>query len=231
MHGIRGIDWLFFDLGCTLIDEDGPSAQRVTDLQRALAARARHYSREEIEYAILQACIEFAPRPILRAVEILAGDIPIDNILKEAPYRKEQERPYPAAMPVLQRLSGQYRLGIIGNQSFGTWTRLQAWGLSQFFSVCIASAEEGIAKPDLEIFRRALERADCLPGRTVMIGDRIDNDIVPAKQLGMVTVRVLQGWMNVQMPRGEEEMADFTVTDLWELLPIFFHRKEAPSHD
>lgn len=231
MHGIRGIDWLFFDIGNTLIDEDGPSAQRVADLQRALSSRSMRRSREEIESAILQACTEFAPRPIARATEILAGDIPIEHILKEAPYRKEQERPYPETLPVLRQLSTCYHLGIIGNQSPGTWTRLQAWGLSQFFSVCIASAEEGIAKPDLEIFRRALERADCFPGRAVMIGDCIDNDIVPAKQLGMMTVRVLQGWMNIQVPRSEEETADFTVADRWELLPIFFHRKEIPSHD
>ncbi|MHB0936002.1 MAG: HAD family hydrolase [Armatimonadota bacterium] len=230
MHASK-LDWLFFDLGYTLIDEDGPSAQRVTDLQRALAYRSRHCSREEIEYAIQQACLEFAPRPIARAVETLAGDIPIENILKEAPYRKELEQPYPAALPVLQRLSGQYRLGIIGNQSPGTWTRLQAWGLSQFFSVCIASAEEGVVKPNLEIIRRALERAECLPGRAVMIGDRIDNDIVPAKTLGMATVRVLQGWMNVQVPGNEAEMADLAVDNLWELLPIFFHRKEISSHD
>ena len=220
MHASK-LDWLFFDLGYTLIDEEGPSARRVTDLQRALAARAIHCSLEEIEYAILQACLEFAPRPIVRATELLAGDIPIENILKEAPYRKELERPYPEALPVLRQLAAHYRLGIIGNQSPGTWTRLQAWGLSQFFPVCIASAEEGIAKPDLKIFRRALERAECPPDRAVMIGDRIDNDIVPAKTLGMHTVRILQGWMKIQQPRCEEEMADLTVEDLHELQSIF----------
>lgn len=220
MQIVNGIDWLFFDLGYTLIDEDGPSAQRVTDLQRALAWRGRQCSRAEIEYAILHACSEFAPRAIARAVEALAGDIPIDGILKEAPYRKELERPYPDALPVLQRLATRYRLGVVGNQSPGTWTRLQAWGMAQFFSFCIASAEEGVAKPDPEIFRRALSQADCPPARAVMIGDRIDNDIVPAKALGIWTIRIQQGWASAQQPRSGEETADWTVSNLPELWTI-----------
>jgi len=233
MHCIDGIDWLFFDLGDTLIDEDGPSAQRIADLQEALAWRGRKYSHAEIEYAIVQACAEFAPRAIARAVEVLAGDIPIDGILKEAPYRKELERPYPDAPAVLQRLSTRYRLGVIGNQSPGTWTRLQAWGMAPFFSVCIASAEEGVVKPNLEIFRRALAQANCPPDRAAMIGDRIDNDIVPAKALGMRTVRILQGYAKVQQSRCDEETADWTVTDLHELQQLFIthHGEEAPPYD
>jgi len=228
MHKYRGIDWLFFDLGNTLIDEDGPSARRVSDLQRALAVRARHYGTEEVENAIQQACMEFASRPIARAVEMLAGDIPIEGILKEAPYRKELEQPYPDALPVLQRLSAGYRLGVIGNQSPGTWTRLQAWGLAPFFSVCIASAEEGVAKPDLKIFHRALSQAECPPARAVMIGDRIDNDIVPAKALGMRTVRIQQGLTSAQQPRSGEETADLTVNNLHELCMIFSLKDTTP---
>jgi len=228
MRGITGIDWLFFNLGYTLIDEDGPSTQRVADLQRALAARSRHYSQAEIRYAILQACADFAPRPITRAVEVLAGDIPIDGILKEAPYRKELERPYPDALPVLRQLSRRYRLGVIGNQSSGSWTRLQAWGLAPFFSVCIISAEEGVAKPNPEIFRRALERADCPPARAAMIGDRIDNDIAPAKALGMRTVRIQQGLSSVQQPRSGEETADLTVNNLHEFCMIFSLKETLP---
>lgn len=50
-----------------------------------------------------------------------------------------------------------------------------------------------MSKPDLEIFRRALERADCLPENAYMIGDRPDNDIQPAAKLGMATIWVKQG--------------------------------------
>lgn len=57
----------------------------------------------------------------------------------------------------------------------------------------IASAEEGISKPNPRIFEIALGRADCKAEHAVMIGDRIDNDVVPAKKMGMKTVWIRQG--------------------------------------
>lgn len=49
----------------------------------------------------------------------------------------------------------------------------------------IALKEESVAKLDKKIFEIALERSKCKPMQTIMIGDRIDNDIIPAKLLGM----------------------------------------------
>lgn len=54
-------------------------------------------------------------------------------------------------------------------------------------------AEEGISKPDLRIFQLALEKAQCNSEEVIMIGDRIDNDIIPAKKIGMYTIWVKQG--------------------------------------
>jgi FMN phosphatase YigB (HAD superfamily) len=38
-----------------------------------------------------------------------------------------------------------------------------------------------------------LKRAGCAPSEAVMIGDRIDDDIRPARSLGWKTIRVTQG--------------------------------------
>lgn len=54
-----------------------------------------------------------------------------------------------------------------------------------------------------------------------MIGDRIDNDIVPAKKMGWKTIRVLQGSNRMQEPVSEIEKADFTVARLSEVVGIF----------
>ena len=48
-------------------------------------------------------------------------------------------------------------------------------------------------KPDPEIFRRALSRAGCKAEEAAMIGDRPDNDMLPAMEMGMCTVLVRQG--------------------------------------
>jgi len=54
-----------------------------------------------------------------------------------------------------------------------------------------------------------------------MIGDRLDNDIRPARLLGWKTIRIMQGFARFQSPRDSADEADFTVANLSELVPIF----------
>ena len=85
----------------------------------------------------------------------------------------------------------------------------------------LSSEEEGISKPNPELFLRALERSGCPAENAWMIGDRPDNDIAPAKALGMKTVRVRQGLGGLMPVTSEELKADHTVDSLTELLEIF----------
>ena len=52
----------------------------------------------------------------------------------------------------------------------------------------------------------------------VMIGDRIDNDIVPAKQLGMKTIWVKQGFGSLWNITDESEKADIEINNLSDIL-------------
>lgn len=54
----------------------------------------------------------------------------------------------------------------------------------------VYSFEEGYAKPDMELFRRACERAGVAPEDCLMVGDSFANDILPARALGMRTVLI-----------------------------------------
>ena len=71
------------------------------------------------------------------------------------------------------------------------------------------------------IFHRALIAASCLPDSAVMIGDRLDNDIVPAKRVGMKTVWIRQGLGGLASVVHENEKADYEVRNLSELLALF----------
>ena len=71
----------------------------------------------------------------------------------------------------------------------------------------MASAEEGVAKPDRRIFDIALERSGCKPENAVMIGDRVDNDILPAKAVGMKTVLVGQGLFSLSEEKYQDQDA------------------------
>lgn len=77
--------------------------------------------------------------------------------------------------------------------------------MRKYIDLVIASAEEGVSKPDRRIFEIALERSGCKPENAVMIGDRIDNDIVPAKQLGMKTIWIKQGFGSLWTVMDESE--------------------------
>ena len=61
-------------------------------------------------------------------------------------------------------------------------------GLYSFFSVVVGSGEEGILKPDVALFQRALDRLNCKPETAIYIGNDPLLDMLPARSLGMQTI-------------------------------------------
>lgn len=111
-------------------------------------------------------------------------------------------------------------MGIIANQLAGTQEQIEKWGIAKYFDIVIASAEVGCAKPGLKIFYMALEQANCLPEEAVMIGDRLDNDIVPAQKIGMKTVWVHQGFAKYQNINNESEQPNYIINDIADILNV-----------
>jgi HAD superfamily hydrolase (TIGR01549 family) len=218
---LTGIHWVFFDLGNTLIDESKAIQDRIRQLVLALAERGIQTTPEMVEKAFHRASAELAPRVVTRVIEQLA-ERPADRafVWQRIRYRKELEEPYPEARALLAALAPRYHIGVIANQSPGTEARLRRYGLAPFVSLCLSSSEAGLAKPDPEFFWLALRQARCEPARAVMIGDRLDNDIRPAKLLGCRTIRVLQGFARAQVPRDADEEPDLTVHSLNEIAAL-----------
>ncbi len=200
--------WLFFDMGSTIMDETAAMEKRIRDSIEGTDISYEQFTAKMAEF---------------RAMGMREDIASFDYFgLKKAPWPKDTEYPYPDAESVLQTLKARgYRLGIIANQTLGSEERLAKFGLLPFFEVVCASAEEGVAKPDPEIFRRAIARADCSPADAVMIGDRTDNDVAPAKTLGMQTVLIRQGYGGYHIVHNHSEEPDATVDHLTELLEIF----------
>lgn len=200
-------EWLFFDVGTTLVDETEAYNHRI---------------REVIEGTDIT-FEQFQEKRIFFAKQNLKGDLEAIKYfgLEKTPWHKEDEVPYPDAEDVLQYLrSHGYKIGVIANQSLGTADRLEQWGLLKYIDVVAASAELGVSKPDRAIFDKAFAMAGCTAQEAVMIGDRLDNDIVPAKKLGMKTIWIRQGFAIHQNPRNAEEQPDYIVDSLAELKKI-----------
>jgi FMN phosphatase YigB (HAD superfamily) len=66
----------------------------------------------------------------------------------------------------------------------------------------------------VRLFLHACEALDVAPEECIMVGDRIDCDIVPAKQLGMRAVRLRTGRHASQEPRSWDERPDAEATDV-----------------
>lgn len=203
----ESIKWLFFDLGSTLIDE--------TDVYKSrcdFAIKAKNLDCDEFMSMVYEKT-KTSGTAIKDVAKIYGITLPEwDNSL---------ERLYPETMSILKELSKKYKLGIIANQAMGTQQRINDWNIGEYFDVVIASAEVGCSKPDLRIFNLALEQAGCKPEETVMIGDRLDNDIIPAKQIGMKTVWVVQGFAKFKSIDNEIEQPDYTIESIGEIISIF----------
>lgn len=203
---MENIEWLFFDMGSTLVDESKVYEYRMRKVAQ-LAGVTYEY--------VYNTAMEFYKQN-------KKGDLETMKLLNvEKPkWKFEYEVLYKDAEECLKKLGTKYKIGVIANQSLGTVDRLEQLGILKYIDLVVASAEEGVAKPDREIFEIALNRAGCRPEQSVMIGDRIDNDIVPAKKLGMKTIWVKQGFGKYWNITCEEEKADYEVANLTALCDI-----------
>ena len=221
MNKIDRIEWIFFDLGYTLINEDAAMIGRLGQASDALRQRGVQASPDELRAALDDAATRFDPNPFGNLLLAFTQDEDIIEFVRTSGrYPKELESPYPQARRLLEGLAGRHRLGIIANQPPGTSERLEGYGLAHYFDVCLSSGDVGVSKPDPAIFHMALEQAGCSAEDAVMIGDRLDNDIRPAKALGFRAVRILQGPGRFQQPRDDAELPDATVADLVELADL-----------
>ncbi len=66
-------------------------------------------------------------------------------------------------------------------------SKVDRFGLEQYFDCIVIEGEFGAGKPDERVFRHALTATGCEPERTWMIGDNFDADIVTPHRLGMYT--------------------------------------------
>ena len=201
------IKWIFFDIGSTLVDESAVYENRIKEI-----TQGNNIDKNEFVAKVIE-CAQTSPKPIVSAAEDYGVNVPA--------WRHDLEVLYPDSKEVLQRLSQKYKIGIIANQDFGTEQRLTDFNVHQYINLVIASAEEGVAKPDLRIFQIALDRADCKPEEAIMVGDRIDNDIIPANKIGMTTMWIKQGFGSYAEPKTVEEQSDYIVNSLAEITEVF----------
>ena len=147
-----------------------------------------------------------------RVFEILApGRAPAD-LLEErrsegASSAFEPSDLYPDAVDCLRELRRRsYKVGLAANQPEDAVESLARLGVEADFVG--ASDDWGVWKPSPLFFRRVAEEAALEPARIAYVGDRVDNDVVPAATAGMVAVFVRRGpWALLHAARPEAAVA------------------------
>ena len=210
-------DWIFFDVGWTLVDETRPNLARFEEALAAAPAAAGLSPRDlfsRLEVAVR----EDAPDPFVRVLEEI-GLSAADR--KRFRWNYDLIQPYRDAGPALRALRGTVKLGALANQGVGLPARLDRMGFAGLFDLVLGSSDCGFKKPDPAFFEFAAGKAGCPPDRIMMAGDRLDNDILPAKRAGWRTIWVRRGPHGKCNPRGPEETPDGAVRNLVDIASMF----------
>ena len=114
--------------------------------------------------------------------------------------------------PILQSLSKNHTLVLVSNFYGNLNTVLREFHLDTYFKDVVESAAVGIRKPDSAIYQLALRRNHLRPEDTLVIGDSLKNDILPAHSLGIHTV-----WLAPSATDIPSEV-NYHIADLKEML-------------
>ena len=187
---------VFFDVGETLVDETG-MWERAADaagvprftLMGVLGGLAARGERHSSVW------------------EILGVDVPASTW--------ERDDFYPDALPCLSRLRSRGLLvGAVGN------TPAEAEELLRERVDFVGSSERwGVEKPAPEFFERMVGETECEPGQLAYVGDRVDNDVLPALRAGLVAIHIRRGpWGYLHDAAGRAHAQIASLDELPEVL-------------
>jgi HAD superfamily hydrolase (TIGR01662 family) len=121
---------------------------------------------------------------------------------------------YPDVRPCMEELKADgYTVGIAGNQTARAAQLIQELNLPADFIV--TSDDVGAEKPDVGFFEKLVERHQLVAEATVYVGDRYENDILPAQEAGWRGVLLRRGpWGYVNEHHPAVACADIEITSL-----------------
>ncbi|MCH3909945.1 MAG: HAD family hydrolase [Bacilli bacterium] len=165
-----------------------------------------------------------------KSTMIKYGKMNLDAYHKACDYYRFEPTPWraglmletlqPGVIETLEGLSKRYPLGLLANQPLGTEGRLEKLGVRKYFKVIISSAEEGVHKPDDAIFELGIKRFRCQANELLMVGDRLDNDIIPSLENGYHACWLKKGYGAYGDLSLLKKKPDYVIDDISGLLKI-----------
>ncbi len=215
-----GLRAVLFDLDDTLFDHRHSSRTALSVLQQEFPSQLATVPLDELETANLE---------ILNTIhlEVLAGTLtpdqarvkrfgkllrtygvdPTEQQLEKVAieYRSSYQvsrRATPGARELLIGLRDRgFKTGIVTNNLVEEqMDKLRHCQLFDLLDSITISEEAGFAKPDVRIFNMALQRLECKPEETIIIGDSWENDILGARAAGIRGI-----WYNCYLTKAPDD--------------------------
>jgi len=196
------LEAILFDAGGTLVRIDYAFiAEAAADVGVAVSERALLYGEAAARRAI-DACAD----PLGNVGDSDASRIPgyFENLLRSAGLPEDTIAPVSRAMEAGHAESNLWRVplegafetlrglrargvrtAVVSNSDGRVRAKLANLGFAEHLEFVVDSHEEGVEKPDPEIFHRALGRLGVPPERAAYIGDIYSIDAVGAREAGL----------------------------------------------
>jgi FMN phosphatase YigB (HAD superfamily) len=199
-----------FDVGETLVDESrmwsewaawlGVSDLTLAGLLGATIARGQHH---------VEALRMVRPGLDLATERRARADAGVPDELRPGDL-------YPDALPCIAALR---EIGLVVGAAGNTGAEVERFLHAGCGVDVVASSDGlGVAKPAPAFFAAIIELVGVEPGRIAYVGDRVDNDVLPAQTAGMLAVHIRRGpWGHLHAAMPEAARADIRIESLAEL--------------
>lgn len=158
-----------------------------------------------------------------RIFELMNKKPPIKGIMRivEKVWEENTNRlkPTPGALEFLDWLhENNIKVGVLTNGAFmGQAKKVTMLGLDSKID-CFATSDMCVAdKPDPKAYQYILNKMDIWPDEAIMVGDRMDNDVLGGKRIGMKGVLMAS---EHKKPAEHADKADLVVTNLMDIKPL-----------
>ena len=215
-----------------IFDVDGTLYEPILELEKVLheywikrIAEVKKLSLPEAETSFRQLKTQY--KSSTRVLEVLGLGDPF-KISRQAekylaPWIRKYVKRDRKTIQLIKKLRQKYSLYVLRNGTkAGTRLILQKLGFENRrphhvkgfgpFDEIFPTTEFGVTKPHPLIFENALKILKLNPSEIVMVGDRVEVDLAPAKKIGMKTVLVSWG---KEMPQSKD--VDVTIESIYDM--------------
>lgn len=211
---------VLLDAGGVILDESEHEKAIAKLIIQTLKPIEDGYCAERYHEDIDQAVKAYCPRTYQYVLwKYLRGDVQLfDELWAKCMNAWEHRRPELRLMngiaEEIKSISKRFDIALAGQYGKDILSLLDSHGLLDCLSYQLTQDDFAITKPDPRYYEQILAAIGTRGEQSIMVGDRIDKDVIPARQVGMKTIRLRTGLHRNQQPRIPDEIPDVELDNI-----------------